>query len=86
MSRRSRRGFELSGLVAGLLFLGFAAAGGCDAAGLWHPEPLLAVPALSCGLVLVAVARVVANAVRRRRAAATAGSADAPSFSAGGRR
>lgn len=54
-------------IVAGLVFLAIAAGYGLDAAGRWHPWPLLAVPAAAGGLVLAGVTGATAGAVRRRR-------------------
>ncbi len=72
MTRRRR--FEPSGLVAGLLFLAVAAGAACDAAGRWHPAPMLLVPVVVGGLVLTGLTRAATSA--RRRRAARPGAAD----------
>ncbi|MEU6170824.1 hypothetical protein ABZ832_02755 [Streptantibioticus parmotrematis] len=65
-TRREPR-FEPASLVAGLLFLGIAAAFGCDAAGLWHPETWLLAPTLGIGLALTGATTAATEAVRERR-------------------
>lgn len=65
MARRRR--FEPAALVAGLVFLAVAAGFGCDAAGAWHPAPLLTLPVVVGGLLLTGVVRAV-TALRRRNA------------------
>ncbi len=64
MTRRPR--FEPAALVAGLVFLAVAVGGGCDAAGVWHPKPVLLLPVLGGGLVLMNLVRLLTAVVRRR--------------------
>ncbi|MGW7007714.1 hypothetical protein ACWGCW_34170 [Streptomyces sp. NPDC054933] len=69
MARDRERAFEPATLVAGLVCLAIATGFGLDAAGAWHPRPVLALPALGIGLLLTGLTRAVTRSVRRRSAA-----------------
>jgi hypothetical protein len=67
-----RRRFEPSALVAGLLFATVAVVFGCDAAGAWHPKPVVVMFGECCGLAVVVLLRVLTRALRRREPVAAA--------------